>query len=116
MSILGTLQHRVTVERATERMVDGSPVRSWAVVGVRVPALLSRESMVIDPSDASERREATSTGLLFTLPGAPIEPGDRVVITRPPFLAGSAFEVEQDPSDVLTLHDAHHREYKVRSL
>ena len=114
MSILNVLQHRATVERSSETMTDGVPVRAWSVVGVRVPVLFSRESVVLDPSDASERREATSTGLLFTMPGAAIEPGDRVHVTRPP-LSGS-FEVESEVTDVLTLHDVHHRELKLRSL
>ena len=114
VSILSALQHRATIERATSTMVDGSPVRSWSVVSVRMPCLYSRESVVLDPSDASERREATQVGLLFTLPEADIEPGDRVHITRPP-LAGS-FEVEPDPSSTLTPHTVSHREFRIRSL
>ena len=114
VSILSALQHRATIERSTEAMVDGSPVRSWAVVGVRTPVLYSRESVVLDPSDGSERREATQTGLLFTLPTADVRPSDRIHITRPP-LSGS-FEVEPDPSSILTPHTVSHREFRIRSL
>ena len=112
MSILNVLTHRATIERSTETMTDGVPVRAWSVVGVRVPVLYSRESVVVDPSDASERREATSTGLLFTLPTADVMPGDRVHITRPAL--GGDYEVEADPSTVLSLHDVHHREFKLK--
>lgn len=114
MGIQGVLQHRATVERSTETMTDGVPVRSWSVVSVRTPVLLSRESVVLDPSDGSERREATSLAVLFTLPTADLLPGDRVHLTRPA-LAGD-FEVEADPSTVLSLHGVHHREFKLRSV
>lgn len=115
MSILSTLQHRATVERSTTTMVNGAPVRSWSVVSVRTPVLLSRDEVVTDPTwTPTQRTEAHQRATLFALPTADVQPGDRVHITRPP-MAGS-FEVLPDPSDVMTPHTVHHREYRVRSV
>lgn len=115
MSILGVLQHRCTVERSTDALIDGVPVRSWSVVGVRVPVLLNRDAVVEDPTwTASQRHEAGSRATLFALPGADVLPGDRVHVTRPPM--ADTYEVLPDFADVLTLHVVHHRELKVRSL
>ncbi|SER12345.1 hypothetical protein [Microlunatus flavus] len=115
MSILNVLAHRATVERSTETMADGVPVRSWSVVGARIPVLLSRDKVVLDPTwTAEQHREAGVMCTLFALPAADIAPGDRVHLTRPA-LAGT-FEVLPDPSAVLDLHGVHHHEHKVRSV
>jgi hypothetical protein len=113
--INSVLQHRATVERSTETLIEGSPVRTWAVTMVRAPVLLSRDEAVTDPTwTASQAREAGARCTLFASASIDIRPGDRVHVTRPP-MAGS-FEVLPDPSTVMTLHSISHREYKVRSV
>lgn len=113
--INNVLTHRATIERNTYTMEDGSPVMTWAVIGVRVPVLFSKDSAEFDPTwTATQRREADQRGTLFALPGADIQPGDRVTLTRP--MDGGKFEVLPDPSKVLTLHTIHHREYAVREV
>lgn len=109
------LAHRATIERASEQMVHGSPLRSWSVVTVRTPVLLSRDGSAHDPTwTATQRREANSLATLFSLPTSTIQPGDRVTLTRPP--TGQTFEVLPDPAAVLTLHTVSHHEHKVREV
>lgn len=116
MSIQGVLRHRATVERAQTTMVAGQPVKSWSVVLTRCPVLYSKDPTPdLDPTwTAIQRREADQRGTLFALPSADILPGDRIRITRPA-LPG-AYEVQPDPSTVLTLHGISHKELKVRSV
>ena len=110
------LTHRATVERFTETLEDGSPVRTWSEVAAGLPVLYSRDQADFDPAwTASQRREADQRGTLFALPGANIQPGDRVRITRPATLT-LTLEVQPDPSTIPTLHSVAHCEFEVRSV
>ena len=116
MSILSLLAHRVTVERNTSVLVEGSPHTTWSVVSVRMPCLYSKDAAEFDPTWTPEqRKEADQRGTLFTAPEADLRPGDRCHLTRPPGL-GLTLAVLSDPATVLDLHGVHNCEYRVRSV
>lgn len=109
------LKHRATVERSTETMVNGTPVKTWAVIAVRVPCLYSKDATEFDPMwTVTQRKEAGQRGTLFAVPKANILPGDRLTITRPS-LPGK-FEVQPDNADITTPLAVHHKEFKVKSV
>ena len=115
MTISSVLTHRCTVMRSIEDFSDGSPAFTWSVVSVRTPVLLRPTPSTTDPTwTSSQRHEADSEAILFSLATADLHPGDRVTLTRPP--TGQTFEVQADPSTVLTLHTASHREWHVRQV
>lgn len=116
MSIYSVLQHRATVTRSTTTLVNGAPVYAWNVVSVRTPVLYSTDNTEFDPAwTATQRREADQRGTLFATATADIKPGDRLTITRPAMMA-MTLEVLPDPSTVLALHSASHKEWQVRQV
>lgn len=114
--IRAVLAHRAKVERFTERSEDGAVLRDWAEVATDVPVLLDWAD-VRQPDDATwtaeQRRESHRVARLTCLPTAPIEPGDRVTLTRPAGLG--SFEVLPAPSLLTTLHGPSHRELAVQA-
>lgn len=115
MSIQTILQHRATVRRATQEMIDGSPLNMWSTIAESVAVFYSKDNAEFDPTwTASQRRETDQRGTLFALAAADIKPGDRVTITRPANIG--SFEILPDPSSIVAPHLVTHREFKVRSV
>jgi hypothetical protein len=102
------------VRRFSTTNEDGVPVKAWADVAENVPCLLDAGKRQLEPLATQDQQQiADRSGTLFALPGNPIKPGDRVVLTHG---GTGAYVVQPDPAQVLDLNGTSHYEFRVEQV
>lgn len=109
--IRSLLRHRAEVVRGLHEVVDGISWTSWDAAVESLPCLLSVDGFQTEK--LSEDDTADRLGILFTLPGANVKPGDRLNMTRG---AVGTFRVLEAPANVATLNGLSHCEFRVSEV
>ncbi|MEJ7634306.1 hypothetical protein [Aeromicrobium sp.] len=111
MAIYSVLKHRATVKRSARTFEDGRAAYEWFTVAIDVPCLLD----AVERSEDSETefQKADRRGALLSGPGSPMQPGDRVVMTRG---AAGTFLIRDDPEQRANFHGISHREHGVEQV
>lgn len=113
MSFQAMLRHRCTVKRLIEGEINGIATASWQTVATNVRCFLDLNFIRKgkDPIWTPEAgRKTDRSGVLFTGNTAPLQPGDRISMTKGPT---GTFEIQGAVDEAWRPTELHHLELGV---